>query len=110
MSIEMPKFKAAEFAAESTAPILPPRQIAPIPTRAPNRWLQAIPLLIVLAAFAPLMVMHGVSLWGKPHYQFFPLVLIGTLVLGYFACQRQGRLNPGRYQLVALGFGFLSLL
>lgn len=110
MSIEIPEFKAAELVTESSAPALPPRQVKVAATNVPNRWLQAIPLLIVLAAFAPLMVMHGVSLWGKPHYQFFPLVLIGTVVLGYFACQRQGRLNPGRYQLAALGFGFLSLL
>ncbi len=110
MSIEIPESKAAELVAESSALALPPRQVTQAPTKVPNHWLQAIPLLIVLAAFAPLMVMHGVSLWGKPHYQFFPLVLIGTLVLGYFACQRQGRLHPGRYQLAALGFGFLSLL
>ncbi|MFT3883198.1 MAG: exosortase U [Gemmatales bacterium] len=111
MSIELPESPAAEPVALAAAPTQPARQQnQPVSARPSQPWLQFIPLFIVFAAFLPLLVMHGVSLWAKPHYQFFPLVLLGTLVLGYFACQRQGRLHPGRYQLAALGFGFLSLV
>ncbi|HQR08669.1 MAG TPA: exosortase U [Gemmatales bacterium] len=114
MSIELPETPLAEQVAPATVPVTGPTQAAkqfiPPSPRTANSWLQFIPLLIVFAAFLPLLVMHGVALWAKPHYQFFPLVLLGSAVLGYFACQRQGRLNPGRYQMAALGFGFLSLL
>ncbi len=110
MSIELPESPLAEQVAPVTAPAQPAKPFAPPPTKTTSPWLQFIPLLIVFAAFLPLLVMHGVALWAKPHYQFFPLVLLGSVVLGYFACQRQGRLHPGRYQLAALGFGFLSLI
>jgi len=75
-----------------------------------RRWLQYLPALIVLAPFVPLLIMHGVNLWSKPHYQFFPLVLLGSAVLGYFAVQRQGRLLPGRYQALAGLVGLMSLV
>jgi exosortase len=109
MSIELPEAPVGALA-EPVVAKPAPRQATPLAPKQPNPWLAAIPLLIVFLPFIPMLVMHGVTLWAKPHYQFFPLVFIGTLVLGYFGCQRIGRLNPGRYQMVALLFGFLSLL
>lgn len=109
MSLEISDAPAGALA-EPVISKPPPKLVTPVAAKQPNKWLQAIPLLIVFLPFVPMLVMHGVTLWAKPHYQFFPLVLIGTLVLGYFACQRQGRLNPGRYQIVALFFGFVSLV
>lgn len=109
MSIETPE--ASSLTVASPPPTsAPARQAPPAVTQPGTSWLQYLPLVIVFAAFIPMLVMHGITLWAKPHYQFFPLVLIGSAVLGYFACQRKGRLHPGRYQKVAMGFGILSLL
>ena len=63
MSIEIPEYKAAELVAESFAPVLPSRQVTQAATKVPNRWLQAIPLLIVLAAFA--MAGLAASAWRR---------------------------------------------
>ncbi len=109
MSIEIPEAPTGALA-EPVVSKTVPKQITQVAPKQPNKWLQALPLIIVFLPFLPMLVMHGVTLWAKPHYQFFPLVLIGTAVLGYFAIQRQGRLNPGRYQVVALFFGFISLM
>lgn len=109
MSIEIPEAPVGVLA-EPVVSKTVPKQMNQVVPKQPNKWLQALPLIIVFLPFLPMLVMHGVTLWAKPHYQFFPLVLIGTAVLGYFAIQRQGRLNPGRYQVVALFFGFISLM
>ncbi|MFO0812411.1 MAG: exosortase U [Gemmatales bacterium] len=109
MSIEMPA-APAELVAEVTPLPSPPVKQVKVAEKRISTWTQWIPLLIVVAAFIPMLVMHGVTLWAKPHYQFFPLVIAGSAVLGYFGCQRLGRLHPGRYQTVAMFFGFLSLL
>jgi exosortase len=93
---------------ETLQPVQPPSRTS-IAESAPSAWKQALPALIVLAAYVPMLVMHGINLWSKPHYQFFPLVLGGAVLLGFFSVRRQGRFHPGRYQSVALIFGFLSL-
>src|SRR5947207_3400532 len=36
--------------------------------------------LIVFLSFAPLFLLHGQRLWALPHYQFFPMVLAGSVV------------------------------
>jgi exosortase len=93
---------------ETLAPVaVQPRTAEP--TLATRNWKQFLPALIVFAAYLPMLVMHGINLWSKPHYQFFPLVLLGAGLLGYFNVQRQGRFQPGRYQRAAQLFGFLSL-
>jgi exosortase len=98
--------------AELTSPEVLPSPPVPRPPReieAGRVWVRFLPALIVLAPFLPMLVMHGVNLWSKPHYQFVPLVILGSAVLGYFAVQRQGRLLPGRFQTLATIVGFLSL-
>jgi exosortase len=37
--------------------------------------------VLCLAALAPLLIAHMHQLWVRPHYQFFPLILIGAGVL-----------------------------
>jgi exosortase len=39
--------------------------------------------LCFLAACAPLVLAHARQLWLRPHYQFFPLLLIGAVVLAW---------------------------
>jgi exosortase len=93
-----------------TPEVLAPPPVQRAPREVGSSWLKYLPALIVLAAFLPMLVMHGVNLWSKPHYQFFPLVIIGSGALAYFAVQRQGRILPGRFQVAALALGFASLM
>ncbi len=39
------------------------------------------PYLLILLAHAPLVYVHLQQLWSRPHYQFFPLVLLASGVL-----------------------------
>lgn len=43
--------------------------------------LAVIVAAVVLAAHAPLLYLHFQQLWLKPHYQLFPVVLIGAFAL-----------------------------
>ena len=36
---------------------------------------------VLLLAHLPLLVQHATHMWNRPHYQFFPLVPIGAVVL-----------------------------
>lgn len=38
-------------------------------------------VLVVVVAFAPLLGLQAYQLWQRPHYQFFPLVLVSAAVL-----------------------------
>lgn len=73
-------------------------------------WKEILPPLLVILAFVPMLTMHGIQLWRKSHYQFFPMVLCGSLILGYVYVRKLGRLQPGRWQFAAGVVGFLSLL
>ena len=54
-------------------------------------------LLLLSAGFVPLLVVFFVNLWGRPHYQFFPLALVGVAVLGWRTLQTTTRpLEAGR--------------
>lgn len=47
--------------------------------------MRLLPLLLVALAHVPLLVVYFQQLWDRPHYQFFPLVLLSA---GYFLWQR----------------------
>jgi exosortase len=50
----------------------------------------------LVAAHLPLLVAHGRQIWLRPHYRFFPLVLVGAGVLAYTRLRRDGLpLKPG---------------
>ncbi len=72
----------------SEATISPP-VVAPPPPAATQSWPR--PLLVAGAALflahLPLLVAHGHKLWSKPHYQFFPLTLVGAAILAWPAWQ-----------------------
>jgi len=63
----------------------------PLPVASPPAARPGRPVpwdLIALAgsgilAFLPLLIRHASWLWIRPHYQFFPLVLVGVAVLAY---------------------------
>lgn len=79
----------------TTATVEPPVAIAEQqataaskPARLRGRWLP----LIVMAAHLPLLGVHLRNLWLRPHYQFFPLLLIG---IGWLVWQRLPRDRTG---------------
>ena len=49
----------------------------------------------VLLAHLPLVAVHAQQLWIRPHYQFFPLVLLGAAVLAWSRRGQVGSLTPG---------------
>ena len=38
-----------------------------------SSWRDIWPAVVVVLAFLPLLALHACELWGRPHYQFFPL-------------------------------------
>jgi exosortase len=68
---------------------------------------------VVVLAHLPLLVQHGRQLWLRPHYQFFPLVLLGSLVLAFLRLRDGERLAPGSprwsWPLLALAWFVLVL-
>src|SRR5579863_5122720 len=50
---------------------------------------------LIVAAFVPLVGTHVQQLWVKPHYQFFPVVLLGAAVLAWSRRRVFKHLQPG---------------
>jgi exosortase len=65
----------------------------------------------LLAAHLPLLAQHTVQLWLRPHYRFFPLVLVGAGVLAWLRLRGQPASPPGRPWLagLALSAAWLAL-
>ena len=78
----------------------------------PSQWKIStiIGLVLIVAAYTPLLIAHGMVLWSKPHYQFFPLVLIGAGLLVYNNRHRLGQLQPGKYQILAYAGASFSII
>jgi exosortase len=75
---------------------------APLP--APRvSWAAALLVAVPLAAHLPLLAKHAGVLWIRPHYQFFPAVLLGALVLAVVRLRSGGGYAPGRAWAAALG-------
>lgn len=49
---------------------------------------------VIALAHLPMLVLHAQQLWKKPHYQFFPLVLIGSVVLAWNRLQGSHEFKP----------------
>lgn len=81
----------------TSVPAPPPleSQSARSPQSQGSLALLAIFVGVIVAAHAPLLVIHGMHLWQKPHYQFFPLVIAGSAFLAWTRLQGIGRLEPG---------------
>src|SRR5580700_10691131 len=92
--------ESAATRATSTAATQP--MASPIPVA----WLGALVGAVVLVAFAPLLQAHAQRLWDLPHYQFFPLALLGSIALGWsFWRTNAAPLNPGHGGPTLVGFG-----
>ena len=77
-----------------------------------------LPHLIVLLAHVPLLMVYFQQMWDRPHYQFFPIVLlaVGFFVVQAWPLRRPPSIRAGRFALgltlisaVMLAFGFLRL-
>jgi exosortase len=66
----------------------------------------------VLLAQLPLLTVHAQQLWVRPHYQFFPFVLLGAVVLALARFKEIAPLTPGApfrsYTLVAMAWLLLA--
>ncbi len=80
--------------------------------RTPNRehWVRvAVPVCLLVLAQLPLLVLYGAMLWSRPHYRFFPLVLVGAAALAFAEIRGAGPCRPGPLGL-SLGLVGLSWL
>ena len=60
-------------------------------------------MLLLALGYAPLLTLFFINLWRRPHYQFFPLALIGASFLAWARLQDVPRpLAPGRPRVTAL--------
>jgi exosortase len=68
-------------------------------------------LLLITTGFVPLLVLFFLNLWGRPHYQFFPLALAGAGFLAWSRCQTLPQpTDCGRPWIIALLLGASGLL
>jgi exosortase len=69
-------------------------------------WRVGVLAFLLTAAYLPLLSAHAQQLWLRPHYRFFPLVLVGSIVLALSRLKELGELSPGSrrcsYLLVAV--------
>ncbi len=68
------------------------------------RWSLLMILAATCLAYLPILIVHGQWLWNRPHYQFFPLVLLGSAVLGYSRLRAIDVWQPGQFGYVLAGF------
>jgi exosortase len=69
----------------------------------------------IILAHAPLLIRLGQRMWETEHYQFFPLILVGSIYLGYRCWIESSEaltpLSPGRRPVrVALSFASMLVL
>ena len=55
-------------------------------------WVPVGLALLAAAAYCPLLLIEASELWRRPHYQFFPLVLLGSAYLA-LASRDQGQVT-----------------
>src|SRR5262249_38240158 len=79
----------------------------------PRQWLLILNSILIALACTPWLIAHAQRLWAKPHYQFFPMVLAGSLVLAARARKGLDELRPGPAArsgfFLALGWAILVL-
>src|SRR5262249_49780818 len=81
-----------------TGPTMSITELSPAPasrgreTPRPVLWAAAVGCLAL--AHLPLLVAHAQQIWLRPHYQFFPLVLVGAAVLLVTRVRNLGDLPP----------------
>ncbi len=73
-----PAVNVLTIATAPPAPAVPVAAAPPAPA-----WPGLLVGAVIALAFAPLLQAHGQNLWARPHYQFFPLAILGSLVLAW---------------------------
>jgi len=58
---------------------------------------------IVLLSFLPIFLLHAQRLWALPHYQFFPFLLLGSLVIAWSRWREAGPLERGDAMITLVG-------
>src|ERR1700722_14483881 len=97
----------------STTSMLPraPSQMGPSTAVFPW-WALALATALGVAHL-PLLAQHAQQIWLRPHYRFFPLVLLGSAVLAFLRLRDLGPLSPGRptisLALLALSWSLLAV-
>jgi len=88
-----------------STPTLPVAPAAPAPARL-RRPLPAVAVVAAAAAVAhlPFLAGHAAWLWQRPHYQFFPLILVGAAVLAWVRLRDLTAWRPGTRAVSAVGF------
>ncbi len=81
----------------STTELMSPPVEARPPARSAGSWGLVAAAVILLAAHLPLLILHGEQIWLRPHYQFFPLAVLGAAVLALARLRGYGPLNPGSF-------------
>jgi exosortase len=98
--------------AETTGQTMSITELSP-PILAPARhhaaarritWSAAVAASCIVLAHLPLLAVHAQQIWLRPHYQFFPLVVAGALVLLFARTRRLGPLVPGAAMPVLVFF------
>jgi exosortase len=92
------------MATVATPPVESP-EAANQPAGASFLWRAAMVVGVLLAAHLPLLYVHAQQLWLRPHYQFFPVVLLGAVVLAVVRLSDAGPLTPGQPWLSYLLLG-----
>jgi exosortase len=95
------------MATTSTLPVAPPGRPAAA-AAPPWRW-WAVAAILALALL-PLLVRFAAQLWLRPHYQFGPVVLLGSAVLAWLRVRRLGPLTPGSAGWAGLFLGVAAAL
>jgi exosortase len=73
-------------------------------TPRPVPWGAYIAAGCLLLAHLPLLAAHAQQIWLRPHYQFFPLVVVGAAVLLVARTRQLGELTPPAAGRAALWF------
>jgi exosortase len=89
---------------------LRPTEVARVPVAGPSRAWAVAGVALLALAHGPLLLQHALQLWLRPHYQFFPLVLLGAAVLAWDRLRGLGTLTPGPRGVVGLLVGLDWLL
>jgi exosortase len=82
-------------------------ELAPTPSRAALwsiPWLALLGAVCVSLALMPFLAAHAWQIWLRPHYQFFPLAIVGSVVLLTLNARNLGQLAPGSARWTGLFF------
>src|SRR5262245_30931060 len=67
-------------------------------------------VVLAFLPFLPLLYWQVVQLWSRPHYRFFPFVLLGGVALLAKYLRRAGHVEPGSRVATAALFALAGVL